>query len=147
MEVRNPPNVKQRDAGITHPWYRDAKPEDDPGSDYWLWNAARNTKLESVPDGEWAGEAVGPKIQKDALKLPSHRVYLFSLIPWIDTLAAEVLIPPVIQRAPMDYDSLASWLPYQESLVNPEAPMEGVVWWFFDEPVAKIKASDFRVVD
>lgn len=147
LEVRNPPSVKQRDAGITHPWYRDALPEEDPGKDYWLWNAARNTKVDSVPDGEWSGEAVGPKIQKNSLALASHRVYLFSLIPWIDTLADDVLIPPVVSRAPMDYDGLVEWLPHQESLVNPEAPMEGLVWWFFDEPVAKIKGSDFRILD
>lgn len=147
LEVRQPPSRKQRDDGITHPWYRDALPEDEALHDYWLWNAARNTRLVGVPDGEWAGEAVGPKIQKDSLKLPSHRVYLFSLLPWIDSLPDGVPLPPVIPRAPLDFDSLADWLPFQDSLVNPEAPMEGIVWWFFDEPVAKVKASDFRVID
>lgn len=143
LEVRCPPNVKQREDGITHPWYRDAHSEED-GRDYWLWNAARNTNLSGVPDGEWEGEAVGPKIQKDSLGLPSHRVFLFSLIPWAETLDAGCPIPPILHRAPLDYDMLMDWLPAQASGVNPEIGIEGIVWWFYDEPVAKIKTSDFR---
>jgi hypothetical protein len=144
LEVRHPPTAKQREDGIVHPWYRDAEPESEARADYWLWNAARNTNLSGVPDGEWEGEAVGPKIQRDSLGLPSHRVFLFSLIPWVDTLEPGCPIPPILNRVPLDYDILQDWLPAQRSGVNDELGIEGVVWWFYDEPVAKIKTSDFR---
>lgn len=143
LEVRQVPSYRQRQEGITLPWYRDALPEDNPGNDYWLWNAANNTNLKGVPDGEWAGEAVGPKIQRDSLALPSHRVFLFSLLPWRDTLDVSAPLPPTFERVPFDYEALLDWLPAQHSRVNPEVGIEGIVWWFYDEPVAKIKVSDF----
>lgn len=144
LEVRQPPTHKQREDGILTPWYADALSDEVSNRHYWLWNAARNTNLTGVPDGEWEGEAVGPKIQSDSLQLPSHRVFLFSLIPWMEHLNPGCPVPPVLDRVPTDYDMLMDWLPMQKSLVNPDVTIEGVVWWFFDEAVAKIKTSDFR---
>lgn len=143
LEARRNPSKEQKEEGIIHPWYRDALPEGEKHSDYWLWKAARNTLLLGVPDGEWGGEAVGPKIQGNPLQLEQHTVYLFSLLPWRDSLGSAIPIPPVIERAPLGYDELAEWLPSQRSQVNPDVGIEGVVWWFFDEPVAKIKCKDF----
>lgn len=142
LEVRKIPSREQRVEGIFHPWYRDAMPEGD-NHDYWLWQACHNTNLMGVPDGEWEGEAVGPKIQKNALKLDKHVVYLFSLHPWRDGLGSNILIPPVVPFAPMSFEELFDYFIDQQSVVNPAARMEGLVYWFFDEPVAKIKASDF----
>jgi hypothetical protein len=143
LEVRKNPSLKQKENGIYHPWYRDAASPEARDGDYWLWRAAENTPLHGVPDGEWSGEAVGPKIQGNPLELEKPVVYLFSLIPWRDSLASSVLLPQVIDRVPLDYDSLSEWLPLASSSVNPDQSIEGVVWWHFDEPVAKIKLKDF----
>jgi len=143
LEVRKNPSAKQKEEGIVHSWYRDASTEGARDSDYWLWIAARNTPLVGVPDGEWAGEAVGPKIQGNSLDLENHVIYLFSLIPWRETLASSILIPPVLDRVPVTYEELEEWLPYQASKINGKVQAEGVVWWFYDEPVAKIKMKDF----
>lgn len=144
LEVRKNPSAKQKEEGVVHSWYRDASPEGSKDSDYWLWVAARNTSLVGVPDGEWAGEAVGPKIQGNSLELEQHIIYLFSLIPWRETLASSILIPPVLDRVPVTYEELEEWLPYQASKINDKVQAEGVVWWFYDEPVAKIKVKDFN---
>lgn len=143
LEVRKNPSAKQKEEGIFHSWYRDASQEGSKDSDYWLWIAARNTSLVGVPDGEWAGEAVGPKIQGNPLELEQHVIYLFSLVPWRETLASSILIPPVLERVPVTYEELEEWLPYQKSKINDSVYAEGVVWWFYDEPVAKIKVKDF----
>ena len=143
LEVRKTPSLKQKEDGIYHPWYRDASPEGSRDSDYWLWSAVRNTTISGVPDGEWSGEAVGPNIQGNPLELDKPVVYLFSLIPWRESLASSILLPNTIDRVPLDYESLAEWLPYQKSALNPEKQIEGIVWWHYDEPVAKIKLKDF----
>ena len=143
LEARRNPTRIQKEDGIVHPWYRDAQPEEQRNSDYWLWNAARNTPLMGVPDGEWSGEAVGPKIQGNPLGLKEHVVFLFSLLPWRETLSSTIPLPPVIENAPLSFDELADWLPGQRSQVNKSVNIEGVVWWFFVEPVAKIIVKDF----
>lgn len=143
LEARQNPTKAQREEGILNPWYRDAAPEVENRSDWWLWNAARRTPLFGVPDGEWSGEAVGPKIQGNPLDLPDHRIYLFSLLPWRDVLSSSIPMPPIIERAPLDFEELQDWLPTQASGINPKVAIEGVVWWLFDEPVAKIKRKDF----
>lgn len=143
LEVRKTPTAKQKENGIVYPWYRDASPEGSRDSDYWLWAAARNTNLVGVPDGEWSGEAVGPNIQGNDLQLEENVVYLFSLIPWKDTLSSSVNLPPIIDRVPLSYDDLIEWMPHKKSLINNGVNIEGIVWWFYDEPVAKLKVKDF----
>ena len=77
LEKRRNPDKRQKAQGIVEPWYVDAD-EFDP-ADKIIWEAARQTDLSEVPDGEWSGEALGPKIQGNPLKLERHTVALFSL--------------------------------------------------------------------
>lgn len=143
IEARRNPSRKQKEAGIVEPWYRDVEPLESNTSDRWLWVAAGNVNYQGIPDGEWSAEAVGPKIQGNPLKLEEHTLYFFSLIPWKDSLSATINIPAVYGRIPFDFEELRDWLFLQQSDVNPEVGIEGVVWWLFDDPVAKIKVKDY----
>jgi len=44
---------------------------------------------------------------------------------------------------PLTYDELKKWLPKQKSKIGNDCRIEGIVWWFDGEPVAKIKTKDF----
>jgi len=59
LEKRRNPDKIQKAKGIIEPWYIDAD-EYSPGDKY-IFEAAKNTKLSDIPDGEWSGEAVGKK--------------------------------------------------------------------------------------
>lgn len=145
LEVRCLPSKEQGKSGIVEPWYRDAHPQDQAtSSDYWLWDAATNTNYDGVPDGEWPAEAVGPKIMGNPLELENRTLYFFSLIPWADQLASSVNIPQIFGRIPVDKEDLEVFLSESFSSLNHSKPMEGIVWWHFDEPVAKIKLKDFH---
>lgn len=130
LEARRNPDRAQKDAGIVDPWYRDAP--DNSSGDRYIWEAAENTDLTDVPDGEWPGEAIGPKIQGNALGLVEHTVVLFS-----------VGRAPFLASAPHCFDRLSEWLPDQRSALNPERAIEGVVWWRDGVAVGKIKVKDF----
>jgi hypothetical protein len=130
LEKRRNPTKAQKDIGIEEPWYVDAN-ESDP-SDKYLWDAARATDL-NVPDGEWSGEAIGPKIQGNPLGLDRHTVVLFGLGR-----------APVIDDAPTTYDELREWLPRQASAFNNVVKIEGIVWHGADGSMAKIKTKDFK---
>lgn len=129
LEKRLNPSKVEKARGIEEPWYTDAD-ESDPGNKY-IWEAARNTDLSEVPDGEWSGEAVGPKVQGNPLGLASHTVVLFSLG-----------LAPVIKNVPTTYAELKEWLPKQMSQIGSH-PIEGVVWHCSDGTMMKIKAKDF----
>lgn len=133
LEKRRNPDKAQKAAGITEPWYVDAS-VDDP-ADKWIWDAARNTGLADVPDGEWSGEAIGSNIQGNPLGILARVVVLFSLpaVRWALTLPA-----------PHTYDELRTWLSEQRSTVNGDAPIEGVVWHAADGRMFKIKRADFK---
>ena len=134
LEKRRNPSKVQKKQRIVDPWYIDAV-EGDP-ADKYIWDAACNTSLEGVPDGEWSGEAIGPKIQGNPLDLSVRYVVLFSL-----GRATEV-------DAPTSYDELREWLPKQKSyMVASPRPIEGVVWVRGDGAMAKIKVKDFKGVE
>ena len=135
---RNPSSQEKQDWGITEPWYVDAL-DTDP-SDKWIMQAVDGTDFSPVPDGEWEGEAIGPKINGNHLKLIQHRVFLFSLA----SERARITFP----NCPVDYVALAKWLPQQRSFLNPEVGIEGIVWWDggTGRPVGKIKVKDFKAV-
>ena len=76
LEKRRNPDKVQKAKGIEDPWYKDA--DENSTEDKYLYEAARNTDLSDIPDGEWSGEALGPNIQGNSLNLDSHRVVLFS---------------------------------------------------------------------
>lgn len=146
LEARRNPDKTQKKAGIVDPWYRDAGPPST--SDKWLWEAALNTPLAGVPDGEWSGEAIGEKIQGNPLGIEGHRVILFSLVPWKEFISPEVELPQSFDRVPHDYADLAFWLNQTTTGVNGgTGKIEGLVWWALDTPVCKIKRVDFPEVD
>lgn len=88
--------------------------------------------MSDVPDGEWSGEALGPKIQGNPLNLEEHTVCLFSLG-----------YAPVIKNAPYDYDELERWLPLYKSAFG-KGGIEGIVWHHPEAGMVKIKAKDFK---
>ena len=134
LEKRRNPTKVQKKLGIKDPWYVDA---DEYGpEDKHIWEAARNTILKNSLDGSWSGEAVGPKIQGNPLNLPKHVVVLFS-----DSLVRAKL---TFQDVPTDFKGLREWLPKQESHVDMDCGIEGIVWWYGDNPVFKIKVKDFK---
>lgn len=144
LEVVKKPEPEQRAEGILIPWYRDAG---DVGADHWLFDALRNTDLSQIPDGEWAGEAVGEKIMRNPLNLEGNTILFSSLFPWRESLP-DAPIPPAVGRTPFGYDDLKLWLPQEESRYSPAegTPIDGVVWWWTDTPVAQIRTRDFGTV-
>lgn len=143
LEVRQRPNRDQRLEGISESWFRDASaPNDDTKGDFWLWKAVEGTNLSGVPDGEWEAMAVGDKIAGNPYQLPSRQLFFHSLIPWRERYSSP--IPPTFPMCPVGYDDLLDWFVNKASKVNPDVPLSGVVWWHFDEPVALVKADEFR---
>jgi len=134
LEKRRNPDKIQKHNGIAEPWYVDADEYDK--QDKWIWDAVRNTDLSNVPDGEWSAEAVGTDIQGNPLKLTVNRVFIFSL--------PEVREQLFLGVVPTTFEKLKEWMPKQRSKVGIDAPIEGIVWWDGDEPVAKIKIKDFK---
>jgi len=130
LEKRRNPSKIEKAKGIEEPWYVDA--DEYAPNDKFMWEAARNTDLSDVPDGEWSGEAVGPSIQGNPLNLDSHRVVLFSLghVPTFDDV-------------PTSYEELREWLPAQDSKYG-NGKIEGIVWHAEDGSMFKIKTKDFR---
>jgi len=141
LEVVNKPSGEQRDRGIIVPWYRDCV---DKGADHWLYDAAHNTDFSNVPDGEWSGEAVGEKIMHNPLNLEGHTILLSSLFPWQDNRSG-LPVPPALGRTPFQYDDLRYWLSQTESTYSATVavPIDGVVWWWHDAPIAQIRARDY----
>lgn len=131
LEKRRNPDSRQKELGIIEPWYVDADAED-PG-DRAIWLAANTTELDNVPDGEWSGEAVGPKIQGNPLKLETHTVMLFSL--WR---------APIFENVPITFDGLRDWFATKPASKFGLGPIEGIVWRDDLGRMAKIKAKDFR---
>ena len=133
LEKRRNPDKIQKIKGINEPWYVDAD-EFDP-SDKFIWEAARNTDLSQVPDGEWSGEAVGPKIQGNPLKLEAHTVVLFS--------SPEVRERLIHHNVPTGYRELKEWLSLQKSVFGNDCGIEGIVWHHPNGDMVKIKVKDF----
>lgn len=139
LEALQRPSRDQLAAGILMPWYRDA--QDDSSSDYWLWKAARDTDISDLPNGEWAGEAIGENIGGNPFGLEDHSVILSSLFPWRELY--ESITPPEIGRTPLEFEDLCYWLLTEKSRYNADASIEGVVWWLNDTPVAQVRTRDF----
>lgn len=134
VEKRRNPDKIQKVKGIIEPWYIDA---DEYGpEDKYIWEAARNTDLSQVPDDEWSGEAVGPKIQGNPLGLEKHTVFLFSLMSMLEILKHE--------NVPHTFQELKEWLPKQKSKVGKDCGIEGIVWHNAEDKMFKIKTKDFK---
>lgn len=131
LEKRRNPSKIEKQKGVEEPWYTDAY-DYNPGDKY-IWDAARNTDLSNVDDGEWSGEAVGPKIQGNPLNLDKHVVVLFSLGQ-----------APKLEDAPTTYEGLKRWLPTRKSEYGKDCFIEGVVWSHPTAGMVKIKTKDFK---
>jgi len=127
LEKRRNPSKLEKAKGIVSPWYVDAD-EYDKGNK-WILEASRNTDLSDIPDGEWGGEAVGPKIQGNPLGKEKHIVVMFSVPSVRETL--------VRKDVPVEYGKVKEWL-----IAN--NPIEGIVWWLNGQPLGKIKVKDFK---
>lgn len=142
LEALQRPSRDQLATGIHMPWYRDA--QDDSSSDYWLWKAARETDLSNLPDGEWAGEAIGPNIKGNPFELEDHSVIFSSLFPWREDYPG--MTPPALGRTPFEFEDLCYWLLTTPSEYSPESRLEGVVWWLNESPVAQVRTRDFPTI-
>lgn len=142
---RNPTKEMKRD-GIVTPWYVDAHP-DDP-ADRYIYEALAWVPLLDMPEGEWSGEAVGPKIQGNPLALNDHRIYFFDR----DRIPNSVCVPllkdvPVCPEGSVDdamvfYEACQIYLARTKSRINPDVPIEGIVWGS-GSLGGKLKRKDF----
>ena len=129
VEKRRNPDKIQKHKGIIDPWYVDAS---ESSEDKWIMEAVKNTDFSSIPDGEWSGEALGPAIQGNPLKLDKHIVVFFSLGQ-----------APVFEDVPVTYQGLKEWLPKQKSKYGKDCGIEGIVWHALNGQMYKIKCKDF----
>lgn len=159
VEARQNPTKQQKEAGIVDPWYRDAwsinyrLPEP---VDQHLVAAAQCTSLVGVPDGDWAAEAVGPKIQGNPLGLEVAQCFFFSLNELPEEVCVPVIALPFVAPAPDGdaeeadwfFERLGTWFREEaRSALNPEVPPEGIVWQDSASGFGgKIKAKDFKGV-
>jgi len=130
LEKRRNPTKIEKAKGIEEPWYMDA--DEYAPNDKFMWEAARNTDLSDVPDGEWSAEAVGESIQGNTLNLTGHTLALFSL--------GKV---PVFEDVPLEYEPLKEWLKNKDSEYG-TGKIEGIVWHFPNGDMYKIKTKDFK---
>lgn len=138
LEKRRNPTKRQKAMGIEEPWYVDA--DEYSPQDKYIWDAARNTDLSKVGDGEWSGEAVGPKIQGNPLNLQKRFVFLFS----VASIRKKVYFCEEGEVPPLGFDELKSWLQGQRSKIGNNCGIEGLVFFYHDEPIGKIKLKDFK---
>lgn len=131
LEKRRNPDKRQKVQGIEDPWYVDA--DEYSPEDKYLYEAAKNTELGDIPDGEWSGEALGPNIQGNPLNLESHRVVLFSCDK-----------APKIVNVPTEFQALKEWFKTAKSGYGKDCWIEGIVWHSKDGSMVKIKAKDFE---
>lgn len=145
LEARRNPTKPQKQRGIVEPWYREAwifGGEDPTKADQYIVDAAGNTDLAAIPDGEWSGEAVGPAIQGNPLDLEQREVILFSHAP---TLVSRLGFAVEHGPAGLELGELAAWMRDTRSLVSNGKPIEGIVLWQPGrewQPVGKLKVKD-----
>jgi hypothetical protein len=149
LEARKNPGRQQKAEGVVEPWYRDAAHSEDEAQAYvapadkHVVAAVNATDFSGVADGEWAGEAIGPKVQGNPLGLEVPRVVLFSSPAVRDTLRYPPFPLLVPTREESWFAELREWLEAAESLVAPGRKPEGLVFWRGSRAVAKIKRKDF----
>lgn len=139
LEKRRNPSKAQKAEGITEPWYVEAS-RDDP-ADRFIFEAMDGRGFLACPDGEWPGEAIGPKIQGNPLDLPEHRLILFTRVEE----APQIDAPRIWRLTPDEaFSQLRDHIAAQRSALNPERPIEGIVWHNAYGGHLKLKAKDFR---
>ncbi|ACT95105.1 hypothetical protein [Dyadobacter fermentans] len=134
LEKRRNPSKEEKIRGISEPWYIDANL--DGPADQYLFEAAKNTDLSEVPDGEWSAEALGEKIQGNPLHLEGHTLFIFSLESWREKI--------LFKDVPTSFSELRTWLDRQKSIVGNDCGIEGIVWHErLTGRMCKIKRKDF----
>ncbi len=131
LEKRRNPSKVQKQQGIIDGWYVDA--DEHSAEDKWIWEAARHTDVSSWPDAEHSCEALGPKIQGNALGLEHHLCVPFNM---------EVPVYEVPRRS---FAGLHDFLAEVESRYAPGHLAEGIVFHHPDGRRAKIKRRDFAL--
>jgi hypothetical protein len=129
VEKRRNPSKLQKQQGIIDGWYVDA--DELRKEDQWLFEAARSTSVQGLPDGEHSAEALGPSIQGNPLGLERHICVPFNI---------EV---PIYEDIPRTYEGLRGAFRTLESRFSPGHLAEGVVFHHPDGRRAKIKRKDF----
>lgn len=153
LEKRRNPDKAMKARGIDEPWYVDANMDPEAnGDDRWIADALDHTNVCRVPDGEWSAEAVGPKIQGNPLLLEYHQLFFLDR-GGVGGRRAGVPVVPVLEDAPVQrvgdlfaadfFAEVREYLHTRRSMVNPCAPVEGIVW-HGDIEWAKIKRKDFK---
>lgn len=140
LEVVARPTLEQRTDGIELSWFKDVERAED-GPSYWLYESLDGSDFSQVPDGEWEGTAIGPGISRNPLGLEANSIVLTSLFPWRDVYTG-VVLPPELGRTPMEYNDLKYWLETEPSRFG-DGPLDGILWWWYETPVAKIRQRDF----
>lgn len=130
VEKRRNPTKQEKTQGI-EPGYVDAS-RNDP-QDKHIFRAVDNTDVSDCPDNLYEGEAVGPKIQGNPLKLEKPVVYLFKFRP--------VVLPDMTRT----FDSIKDYVLDLESKYSPSNLAEGIVFHHPDRRMAKIKRRDFKL--
>ena len=92
----------------------------DPGDKWFIQAKANSTKLICKPSLDWTYEAIGPHFQGNPYNLEK-----------------DYLLPhgEIVVEVGRDFESISNWLN--------EHKEEGLVFWLDDEPICKIKRSDF----
>ena len=142
LEVVQRPTRPQRQAQIKDSWFRDASHEP-LSADVWLYHAVQAADFVGVPDGEWEGTVIGPKILDNRYDSFNHRLFLESLVPWASTLSSTAPLPPILPMCPVEFESLSEWFQTRKSRVSDITLMHGVTFWAYDEPVAQVLRSEF----
>lgn len=132
LEKRRNPSKIQKAQGIEDPWYVDA--DEFSPNDKWIWDAAKNTDLTQVEDGEWSGEACGTNVQGNPIGLDKNTVMFFSL---------GKNFVPAFEDTPTNYEDLKKYLKEKKTLFGETGTIEGIVWHHPDGRMFKIKAKDF----
>lgn len=145
IEKRRNPSKKQKRIGIIDPWYTDVQ-IDDPADEH-IRRAVAHTHMDSVPDGEWCGEAIGPKIQGNPLGLETPRVVFFTLgeAPVLEDVPAYKTAEgyTAVNIEDFFYD-LKKYLKTAETRMQfGTGYMEGIVWHLPDGRMVKLKRKDF----
>ena len=131
IEARRNPSKSQKKKGIIQPWYRDV----DEINDKHIISAVEIYQIDKLlRDGEFIAEAYGDKIQGNPLGLQCRSVFLFS-IPMERYYKT-------FDNVPLEFEKLKEFLKKQESFITGE-PIEGIVFWYDNKPIGKIKVKDF----
>ena len=106
---------------VTGHWPHWAPVDSNNPGDKWLIQAkANSTKIICKPSLDWTYEAIGPHFQGNPYNLEK-----------------DYLLPhgEIVVEVGRDFESISNWLN--------EHKEEGLVFWLDDEPICKIKRSDF----